>query len=196
MSLHLKSGKKPRLFKKLVCEEKGSSLVELVMVMLLLMLFGLTIYTLIFAGSRTQQSINDKKDAQVDARIAVSYLNKWVKQNDVSGAVTIGEIPELGVNALVVRSYSEQYDFHSITWIYYHEGYIMEYLGLDEEDLPIPEYSTQIVAVEGLNLRYGGVNGTDERVIISEVLYKYDGQTTAITETLRLKAKLPAPLGA
>ena len=62
-------------------DDKGSTLVELVMVMMLLILFGFTTYTLIYAGSETQRKIIEDKDAQVDARIAISYLNVRLKSS-------------------------------------------------------------------------------------------------------------------
>jgi hypothetical protein len=110
----------------------GASLVELGMVMMLLALFGITIYTLIISGADTQVRINARKDAQMDARIALSYINVRLRQNDTAGKIAVEPLELTGENAIVIRERGASYAYD--TWIFCHEGKLYECL--TDPDVP------------------------------------------------------------
>ena len=103
----------------------GSSLVEMVMVMALFILFGLTIYTLIHAGSNTKAKILAEKEAQIEARIAMSYINVRLKQNDVSGKISIEPTGgPAGQMAIRIAEHGDFFDFE--TWIFHSDNMLKE----------------------------------------------------------------------
>jgi hypothetical protein len=112
-------------------DERGGGLVELLMVMTLMTFFGFTIYLLIFTGSAALKRIDTQRAAQTDARAALSYVNVRVRQFD--GARQIAVLPN-GLNqmpSLLLRY--RQWDGEYDTWIFWHDGKLMEVLaGADE----------------------------------------------------------------
>ena len=104
----------------------GSSLIEIIMVMMLFILFGLTTYTLIHAGGEAQAKIIAERDAQLEARVAINYINVRLKQNDVRGMIAV--YPDggpTGQNAILIKERGA-YDFD--TWIFHSNGVLKEAL--------------------------------------------------------------------
>ncbi|MFV0503923.1 MAG: DUF4860 domain-containing protein [Lachnospirales bacterium] len=106
--------------------EKGSSTLEVVMMMVLLILFAGAIYTMIYATSITQSSIQSEKEAQSNSRVATSYMNVKIKQNDRQNKIVIEKNPITDENALVIID--EFGDGMYNTWIYLEDGILQEQL--------------------------------------------------------------------
>ena len=169
--------------KKLLANNKGNTLIELIMVMMLLALFGITMYTLIFAGSQTQQKINENKNAQIDARIALNYLNVKLRQNDAAGCIEVVDNPLTGEPAIRLRSNEvpgEEYD----TWIYFYDGEILEYIGFPEDTEPVYDFSVLVVKAEDFVTQYDAEGGT----IVNTVFYTYNGAQKQMSTTVHLKS--------
>ena len=103
--------------------QKGSTLTELIMVMLLLVIFGMSISWLIYSGGRAQERIISERNSQIDARIAISYLNMVIRQNDAAGRVSIRQNEITGENSIFIK---ENIDLPYDMWIYWADGYIYE----------------------------------------------------------------------
>ncbi len=164
--------------------ENGNSLIELVMVMMLLIFFGATIYTLIYSGSNAQQKIISEKDAQTDARIVLSALNIMLRQNDYSGGLEITENPETGENSILIKfregDESEFYD----QWIYAYDGGLYEYIG-NPGDLPEAEYSFLIMEIKGkLRIDYS----EEKNSVTNTLIYDYQGEEREISQTVYLRS--------
>ena len=123
----------------------GNTLVELIMVMLLLILFGVTISSLIYSGGETQQKIISEKNAQINARVAVSYLNMRIRQSDAADKIVVEKNDVTGDNSILIRerAYWGGYD----TWIFWADGYIYECIS-DEGGQPSVELSERIIAAD------------------------------------------------
>jgi len=105
---------------------KGGTLIELIMVMLLLILFGVSISSLIYSGSQTQEKIISEKNSQIDARIAVSYMNMKIRQSDTAGMISVKKNPTTGTDSVLIE---EHYEWGSLdTWIFWEDGVIYECL--------------------------------------------------------------------
>ena len=165
--------------KKPLNNRKGSSLVELVMVMMLLMVFGFTIYSLIYAGSETQAAILENKDAQVDARIALSYVNVRLRQNDAAGKISIIPNPNTGQNAIVIK---ERDEWYFDTWIYWSNGRLIECI-TDPGEIPIDEWGFTIVEIEGF---YTSLN--PDGTITNTVRYLYQGRIAELSSLVSLRS--------
>jgi len=181
---------------KQLTNNKGNTLIELVMVMLLMVLFGVTIYTLIFAGSQTQQRLQENKEAQADARIALNYVNVRLRQNDAAGKIRIVTDEETGRNAIAIN----EFDPYEV-WIFFHE---YEHVYVDEEtgeevremrgelreaipnpgEWPDPELSLAIISAEDFRVDLDPQRGT----VTSTVFYMYDGKIKEMSATLYLNS--------
>jgi len=94
--------------------------VELVMVMLVLIVFALVVFSLIGAGSNAYSRILGDKENTQSARVAYSYINMKLKQNDTVGCVSVEET-EFG-NTLIIRSADGEY----VTYLFCSEGVLYE----------------------------------------------------------------------
>jgi competence protein ComGC len=159
--------------------QEGNTLVELVMVMMLLVLFGVTIGAIVVTGSQAQSRIQARKNAQIDARIALSYITVRLRQSDKHGAVFFQTAKDSENDALVIRNEEFAYD----QWIYFSDGHIYEFIG-DIGEQPDDERAFPIVDVEGLNLDFDASQG----VVRNSIAYHYGEETYTLTNTVRLKA--------
>jgi type II secretory pathway pseudopilin PulG len=156
-------------------------LVELVMVMLLLALFGTTIYTLIVSGADTQARITARKDAQADARVALSYINVRLRQNDAAGKIAVEPLELTGENAIVIRE--RGFDFQYDTWIFCSEGTLYECL-TDPGVPPSVNLSFSIVDAEKLETELepdGSVRNT--------LYYKYGEELREMSAKINLRSQ-------
>jgi hypothetical protein len=94
--------------------------VEMVMVMLVLIVFALVVFSLISAGTTAYGGILDSKESTQSARVAYSYINMKLKQNDTVGCINVEET-EFG-NTLVICSEDGEY----ITYLFCSEGALYE----------------------------------------------------------------------
>jgi hypothetical protein len=165
----------------MVRDESGGGLIELIMVMALLMLFGMTIFSLIYTGSETMGKIDESKNAQIDARIAMSYLNVRLRQNDGSNQVDIRKNHMNGQDAMVLRHVAddplESYD----TWIFWADGVLQEVLS-ETGGVPQWEASNPIVEVESFeaNLSQG--------ILTYSIEYEYEGSKRLLSSRVALRS--------
>lgn len=171
--------------KKIIKNEKGNSLVELIMVMALLILFGVTIYTIIYSGAEAQNKIIENKDAQTDARIALSYVNVKLRQNDSSGRVSIETFPETGENAIVLKGVDYSGDVPLDTWIFYDDNALYEYNGLSGEE---PEKSLSLPVIESDGLVYSVEYDEESNSIKNTITYEYGGESKTISSLIHLRS--------
>ena len=170
--------------KEHMTNNRGNSLIELIMVMVLLVLFGVTIYTIIYAGSEAQRHIISDKDAEINARIALSYVNVKLRQNDMAGKISVQENPLTGQNAIVIRDYDEQgapFD----TWFFHADDGIYEFIGLEGE-LPDIDLSLPIIEMEGLG--YAIAYDEGRRSITCTISYPYRDQMEALSTAIHLRS--------
>jgi len=94
--------------------------VEMVMVMLVLIVFALVVFSLICAGTNAYSGILGDKENTQSARVAYSYINMKLKQNDTMGCVSVEET-EFG-NTLVILSEDGEY----VTYLFLNDGALYE----------------------------------------------------------------------
>ncbi|SDZ03884.1 DUF4860 domain-containing protein [Tindallia californiensis] len=105
-------------------QPQGYSLIELILVMALLVFLGLGTFTLIIASNEATHRMVDRQDQQSQRRVAASYINTRLRQNDKAGAVSLRTDPALPSEALVI----EEVYFGEIfeNWIYQEDGKLKE----------------------------------------------------------------------
>jgi len=94
--------------------------IELVMVMLVLVVFALVVFSLIGAGSGAFSRILGEKENTQSARVAYSYINMKLKQNDTVGSVNVEET-KFG-DTLSIVSESGEY----VTYLFCSNGELYE----------------------------------------------------------------------
>ncbi len=113
-------------FLKFLKSNKGFSLVELIVVMIILAMLGGAVLSLVSSGGASYRKASDNLDAQQEARIAMSYINVKLRQNDRLGAVELvqREINESNVDVLKIEKPTGEY-----WWIYFYNGVLYERVG-------------------------------------------------------------------
>jgi hypothetical protein len=161
--------------------ESGGSLIELVMVMALMMLFGFTIFSLIYTGSETLGKMDELKAAQVDARIAMSYLNVRLRQADGAGQIQVEENSLNGEDSLVIKYIDEDPSMSYDTWIFFDGGILQEVIS---EPGGEPEWlgASPIAQIDGLFLNLV------DNVLSYEVEYGYGSAQRFMKSRVALRA--------
>jgi prepilin-type N-terminal cleavage/methylation domain-containing protein len=141
---------------------RGYTLIELVLVLLLLVVIAVSVFILAAAGSQTLLRLQDRQSQAADLRTGLSYIDVQVRKHDERGALSIREGPFGIGQALVIRQILDERTF--LTWIYIQDGYLCE-LFVEEGVYISPEMGSQIVRMDGLELKKAGID--DLQVILT-----------------------------
>lgn len=108
----------------MIKRDNGYSLIEMTVVMLLLVVFGLGIFMLAATTTTTYSTLVDDKSTTEHLRIASSFITTKVRQNDrVGGLFVISDSEAYGDVLLIKESFGE--DIYA-TWIYVSDGVLRE----------------------------------------------------------------------
>ncbi len=157
------------------CEsKKGFTLIELIVALAVMSVLVTACYSLFFAGQRTYATIYDNSQQQHEARIAMSYLNVKIRQNDSiipSGDHSVSVVTVSGKNYLQVIG--------SLTEYIYYDG--AGALRVTQDSTKIFDAGETMIA-EGLD--NVNINSPDTSTIDIEILY---GGGNELTETIVLR---------
>lgn len=123
--------------------------VETVMVMLVLVIFALVVFQLIGAGTSAYNGIIDDKDSMQSARVAYSYINMKLKQNDTQGLIEISRT-DFG-DTLVIHSEDGEY----VTYLFFSEGELYECVAAKDMP-PAVAASNRITALADFKVKQNG----------------------------------------
>lgn len=143
---------------EMIHAHQGYSLIEMSIVMMLLVLFGLGIFMLAAATTTTYESLVENKADNESIRIASSYIVTKIRQNDRMDSIKIDSNAFDDRDALVVLETinDEVYE----TWIYVSEGHLREATVL-KGVTPSDDLSFEIADIDGLTL-----SGSDHSLVI------------------------------
>jgi type II secretory pathway component PulJ len=134
----------------------GYTLIELVLVMLLLILLGVTAFSLVVSGSHAYKNMMNSKEANSQLRVALSYTKMKIRQNDTYGSIRIEKNPVGVGNAIVVLEKVEEKEYE--TWIYWDEHRLRESIVLKGEAVNNGK-STEIAEIDGFKVDYSRETG-------------------------------------
>ncbi len=126
-----------------------SSFLEILFITALVLLFGLTTYTLVAVGGDSYGRILSKRDNNSDARVALSYMTTRIRQTDRTTAVSIDEVNGTQILTLSYPSEDETYENR----VYCLDGMLYEAL-VPAEDPFDPASGEEIVALDAMQLDY------------------------------------------
>jgi hypothetical protein len=110
---------------------------------------------------KAQQKILAQKSSQIDARIALSFINMRVRQNDEKGMVHVKKYR--GNDAIVLQSRG---DYEYDTWIYFIDGKLLECV-LDAGQEPGEFQGTEIANVLSFDVSFSG----NKRSLVSKISF-------------------------
>lgn len=154
--------------------------VESIMVILLMILIAISISVLIYNGSLTYRNIIDNKNVEENTRIALSYINMRVKQNDNAGQITVDSQAYEGNNALVITHTGDEEGLFS--YIYHYDGFLWECY----TDGPLDHsLSTEIIDVETMTIDFDpDLNG-----VLTTIPVRNNNDTIDMTQLSVLRAE-------
>jgi prepilin-type N-terminal cleavage/methylation domain-containing protein len=138
--------------------QHGYSLIEMSIVMLLLVLFGLGIFMLAASTTTTYESLVENKAEGEAIRIASSYIVTKIRQNDKIDSIKIDSKTFDDRDALIVLETINDETYE--TWIYVSEGYLREVTVL-KGIMPNDDLSFEIAEIDRLTL-----SGSDHSLVI------------------------------
>ncbi len=147
------------------------------MVTLLLILFSIMVVVLIFEGSNQYKKTLAIKDSEENARIALSFVNMKVKQNDIAHRVNVEEREGFGQTIIVAYGGEEEGLF---SYIYFKDGALYECYS---DGTLSDELSTKIVDVEN-----GSIKLMNDNII--ETSLDVNGRNLTRLSAIRSKFKI------
>lgn len=159
-------------------KRKISVSVESFMVILLMTIFAASICILIFEGSKTYETIITNKTHEENARIALSYVNMRIKQNDIKNAIYIETNESYNMNVLVINHSGEEEGLKS--YIYFMDGIMWECYTTDELDTNL---STEIIPVTNITFKQSHQGSQ----IITTIMYNRSNQLITLTQRTTLR---------
>lgn len=139
---------------------EGRTQVEVLAVLVLLLLLGVSAFTLSLAGADSYKSLNSYRDKSASVRIAIAYSEMKIHQYDTAGVLSVEPHPVTGEQALVIRETIEGQKYE--TWIYYSQGYLREALVISGQ-IPTDEFGFEVVALDAYHLQ-GDADGKGVRI--------------------------------
>jgi hypothetical protein len=160
--------------KKRLKDQSGSSTIEWMLVMLLLLVFSITIFVLASTASNRYEILERQKKSDSEMRIATSYISTKIRQSDAKDTLHIVERNHGEGTALMIEEVllGEAYE----TWIYVSNG------KMREATIPANSKLTEEVSFEvaeldyielqwmdskGMNITVGGLDGAKRSVFLS-----------------------------
>jgi hypothetical protein len=163
---------------------KGYSLIELIFVMVLLILFGLTSFTLVVSGSSTYKKLTNSRNSNSELRVALSYVNMKVRQNDELNSIRVDNISSsTGSSALVISKTMGGKPYE--TWIYCSRGRLREAI-VRKGIQPVDDLSTEIAEISGFKVYFMN----DKRKLYIEVSKPFGKAGNIYSSVIALKTNL------
>lgn len=120
--------------------------IETLMVTVLLIIFSIIIAVLIFRGSSSYQNTISSKETDENIRIALSFIDMKIKQNDIANRISVDEYDEFG-KVLTIAYGGEEDGLYS--YIYHKGGALYECY----TDMPLDHsLSGKVVDVDDISM--------------------------------------------
>lgn len=151
--------------------------IDTVFVICLMLLFLLSALTIIAIGA----SIYKKNVAQTNdnyaQRVSIAYVTEKVRQSDSSGAIFVREL--FGQNVLVFQQ-EVNGDLYN-TYIYCHEGYLMELFARDDLESFYPQTGQKILKINSFMIE----KASDD--LLRATITEEDGQEETVYISIHSK---------
>ena len=147
---------------------------EIILIAVLMLLFGVTTFTLVSAGGNAYRQVIDKRETDITLRVALSYLTTQLRQNDIEDALLVQETD--GYEYLTLRREidGERYE----TRVYLDNGWLKE--SLQPEGAPFdPQSGSPITTLSSFTCRVLG----DEASLLLTVT-SGEGEKTQTRQTV------------
>lgn len=153
--------------------------IESFLVVILMIVFAIAVAVLIVQGSTTFQRTLDHREAEENLRIAMSYMNMVIRQNDSIGAIEFPNPPS-DIQMLMAIKHSGQ-EGNMRTYVYFKDGFLYECY----TDGPIdPKIATPIVPLRSLSLNYDAPH----QLVTLRYAHTIDGKPTTLEQIISLRA--------
>jgi len=135
--------------RRLLVNRSGRTQIEVLAVLLLLLLLGVSAFSLTVAGTDSYKSMSSQRDGSSAVRIAMAYTEMKIHRYDTEGELSVETHPVTGKSALVIRETVEGVPYQ--TWIYYSGGKLREAL-IKADQKPTDDLSFEIVGLDSYEL--------------------------------------------
>ena len=141
-------------------------MIELMLVMVLIVIFGLSTFTLVVSGNNAYKNIIEKKTLHSELRVAVSYIDMKLRQGDKNDEIQVKKLPNGFDNGIVLQELIDGKTYE--TWIYMNKGKLRE--GFILQGTPINDQTSFAIAeIDGFEVQYDKVNGLINFKVLKEL---------------------------
>lgn len=161
-------------------KRKGSGMIELILAMILLILFGLSTFMLVAGGSRIYEATLSERDNLADRRVVMSYIDNKIRQNDEKGGFSLQKNPFAEGRAIVLEEKNGEDLFQ--TWIYAKDGRLKEAYFKKGSEIS-DDMSFEIAKIDRFDLK------EEDGILRIEVGRLKDGRMKASKMLIRLQSQ-------
>lgn len=139
--------------------KKLSPNIEIIMYIILLTMFVFCFFILILTGKVAQQKMLNENAVKTNVKLASTYIDVKLKQNDKSDNIYVKENPNTNNDALVILN--DGNNNLTNTWIYFDKGALWESKTIENAP-PNSKTATEIAKIDGFNIKKNNQNITYE----------------------------------
>ncbi|MBN2851615.1 MAG: DUF4860 domain-containing protein [Clostridia bacterium] len=155
--------------------------IESVMVMILLIIITLAIFLLVEGGSHSYHKILENKENFEKARIASSYINLKIKQNDERDAILLKHSFYRGENVLVIKHSGEEEGL--VTYVFFSDGVLYECY-TDQTQMPSIDFSEKIIEVQNVSME----DYKEGKGIVVTTSFKFNDELRTLRNMITFRA--------
>lgn len=167
---------------------KNNISIEAILVMLLLVIFSISIAILIIQGSASYDRIIQNKEQQENARIAFSYVEMRIRQNDVKGKIEYQAdiMSQSGLDHVVpgIKIIHSGEELGYVTYVYFEAGKLWECY-TDDDAAPTLELSYEIAQVEDMTFSMNEQKDS----LLTTVTYLENSKAITLSSYVHIKSK-------
>ncbi|MBN2793785.1 MAG: DUF4860 domain-containing protein [Clostridia bacterium] len=152
-----------------------NSAIESFLVMLLMVVFTAATSLIIIQGKLAFERVTENKSQDENSRIALSYINKRIRQSDQKNGIQLIDNSVEGKEALVIKN-----DLGFETYIFFYDGMLYECY---TDEAPTIELSMPLVALDYLDFTL------EPNGITMEIIYELHGEDILLDQYIAFRSK-------
>lgn len=164
--------------------KNGYSLIEMFLVLMILLVFCITVFSLIFYGSDTYNKLVADKNNEADARIILSTFDMRLRQYDYQQGAALAEISWQNETIPVLRLSEWAQDGTPVhTWLFWYDGVLWESLTINGE-LPTPDNCQELLTNNNIEVNLS----EEDKLVTISVSFPFSGHDREITNSIFLRS--------
>ena len=132
--------------------KRNKSIVDFLFILALFGAFAITALFVVLFGARLYRSTVSNMSTNYEKRTAMSYITEKIRSHDYTGGVEVSDESGSAEGNSVLRLTQQMGEKKYITYLFVHDGYLMEFTSEDSYDFGF-NAGTKILAIDDFSVR-------------------------------------------